>query len=72
MNSEAMKWPTNKHKYDRNYLRLYGVKCPECHGTGELRSDLMTGCDPDIKCDTCDGLGYTERNRHEQQSGEVQ
>lgn len=31
-NPEAMKYPSDKAKYDKNYLRLYGKKCPTCGG----------------------------------------
>ena len=33
-NPEAMKWPTDKPRYDKNYLRLYGIICKHCKGQG--------------------------------------
>ena len=59
MINESMKWPTNKTKYDANYLRLYGVRCPDCHGEGEL--NLGVRMEYVHKCPTCGGLGYVEK-----------
>jgi hypothetical protein len=28
--------PTDQKKYERNYLRIFGQKCPDCHGGGYL------------------------------------
>lgn len=42
----------DQDKYGRNYLRIFGVPCPECNG-------LTT------TCHKCAGVGYVERKRHE-------
>jgi len=61
MINERQKWPTNKKAYDRNYLRIFGVKCPVCNGSGvecvEPNGDYSVNC----VCRNCDGLGYIER-----------
>lgn len=56
MINEKQKWPTNKKKFDKEYLRIYGEKCPECHGIG-LTEDL-TG---QYMCNKCFGVGYIEK-----------
>lgn len=52
-NPEGIKWPTDKAKYDKNYIKIFGRKCPKCLGLGY------------IKCDKCNGLGriYELQNR---------
>jgi len=37
----------DKKKYDRNYLRLYGMRCSCCENTEKRHS-----------CPACGGLGY--------------
>jgi len=59
-NPEAMKWPTDKDKYDRNYLRLFGKVCPKCKGTGEINFSWVIVPDAKI-CSKCLGLGYVEK-----------
>ena len=58
-NPEGIKWPTNKARYDKNYLRLYGKPCPHCGGT-----DLVFGAasGPIIRCFKCGGIGYVGAN----------
>lgn len=29
-NPEAMKWPTDKAKYDKNYIKTFGMDCKDC------------------------------------------
>jgi hypothetical protein len=63
MNNESGKGdtfrPVNKEKYDKNYLRVFGKKCPFCDENGK------TGYDPITKkyvvCQFCMGLGYVEK-----------
>ena len=50
-----MKWPSDKRKYDRNYLRWAGKICPKCKDKGENKPAKDGGC-PE-----CDGLGYVEK-----------
>lgn len=68
-NPEGIKWPTDKAKYDRNYLRLYGEKemniCDDC---GKAKEDVhLTTCpyteeihDEREECYLCDDC-YSER-----------
>jgi len=56
--NESQKWPTDKARYDKNYLRLFGKPCPRCKGTG--RSGTLkkwVRC-----CSRCDGIGYVEKD----------
>lgn len=46
--------PVNQDKYDKNWLRLYGVKCPKCKGEGVVGG--ITG----HWCLTCNGHGLVE------------
>lgn len=46
--NEKMKWPTDKAKYDRNYLRLYGKRCLLCKGYKDF-------------CEKCNGIGWVEK-----------
>lgn len=52
-NPEGMKWPTDKARYDKNYLRLFGKVCSECSGIGIVDGDGIA-----YKCINCNGLGY--------------
>jgi DnaJ-class molecular chaperone len=52
--NEHMKWPGNKEQYDRNYIRCFGVECPQCMGSGVFAGE---------ECRTCEGLGKVERKR---------
>jgi hypothetical protein len=52
--------PVDWKKYDKNYLRLYGVVCPRCGG-----KPRGVPC-PDggwTTCPRCNGLGYVEKPR---------
>ena len=54
--NEKMKWPTDKDKYDRNWIKLYGKSCPYCRGTGGGAKAGWT-----ILCPRCRGLGKVEK-----------
>jgi len=57
--NEHQKWPTDKRRYDRNYLRMFGKKCPKCNGDGVTRRHEQP---PYIReCTLCNGLGYVEK-----------
>lgn len=58
-NPEGIKWPTDKAKYDKNYLRLFGECCPVCLGTGKSQ---FKGILKTKKCHGCGGVGYVEAN----------
>lgn len=69
--------PVNREKYDKNYLKLYGVLCQICNGTGVAGIPDFEGTKEVITqhvCLNCNGLGYIQKERkHEQgQSGTVQ
>ena len=58
--------PVNQKKYEENYLRCFGAKCPKCKGDGGhlgvweygYRSQWYT-------CSQCGGVGYVERRKVE-------
>ena len=52
--------PVNKQKYDKNYLRIYGMRCPICLGHGFSEID-MTGYFIQVACSNCHGVGYLEQ-----------
>lgn len=62
-----------KRNYDRNYLRIHGIKCSTCRGTGvnhPLGDCDNFGCGtwtcPECVCKTCDGLGYIEKPKEKE------
>jgi len=61
--NERQKWPSNKKRYDKNYLRLFGKKCPKCKGIGLKYEPLSYEEDGrDIpSCVNCNGIGYVEK-----------
>ena len=63
MINEAMKWPSDKKRYDQNYLRVFGEKCPHCHGVGRIDFFGI-----DTECVICHGVGYVERRRDQSAS----
>ena len=59
-NPEAMKWPTNKARYDRNYQKLFKEQCPICLGCGKLQVANRHGWE--LKpCSNCKGSGYIKK-----------
>jgi len=48
-------------KYRRNYMRIYGVACPECGGSGKS-STTKNGIYAKRQCSTCLGIGYVDKN----------
>lgn len=53
--------PVDKRKYDRNYLRVYGVPCEDCKATGVLPT--LPGIRTRYYCNNCDGLGYVPKHK---------
>ena len=43
--NEIQKWPTDKVKYDKNYIRLYGIVCKYCKGKGCPACNWLGGFD---------------------------
>ena len=65
MNGEAGKGdtyrPIDQEKYARNYLRIFGVKCPHCDGAGMFKdANGMKSEQAETKCLFCNGVGYVE------------
>ena len=60
-NPEAMKWPTDKPRYDKNYLRLYGKQCPVCDGNGKILKAYSMTAILEETCSKCKGLGKVEK-----------
>jgi len=44
----------DKRKFDAGYLRVYGMKCPDCKNGTRLQVGHTT------TCTRCDGIGYIE------------
>jgi len=57
--NEKQKWPTDKVKYDKGYLRLFGKICPLCNG--KPRGILSKYGEGWTTCPRCNGIGYVER-----------
>ena len=57
-NPEGIKWPTDKPKYDKNYIRLYGKKCSMCDGKARGVPHKDGGW---ITCPKCMGVGKVEK-----------
>jgi DnaJ-class molecular chaperone len=62
MINEHQKWPTNKRKYDQEYLRVFGQVCPKCNGN-TMGKDELGLPDPELVCNKCNGLGYVEKDK---------
>lgn len=54
--NEKQKWPTDKEKYDKEYLRIFGRVCSKCSGDGYILG--KNHLDP---CEYCKGLGYVPK-----------
>lgn len=61
-NPEGIKWPTNKTRYDENYLKIFGVKCSACKGKGYF-DDYCKLQKKHIKttCLLCNGIGRVKK-----------
>lgn len=46
--------PYNKKIWDKNWVLIFGIKCPKCEGRG-----WVLGIE--IKCPKCNGIGKIER-----------
>jgi len=57
-NPEGMKWPTDKPRYDRNWIKLFGKKCPVC---GDMARGIPSKYGGWIRCPKCKGLGKVEK-----------
>jgi len=59
--NEFQKYPTDKKKWDKNWLRIFGVKCPVCMGWGIQSNTIDT--ENEQKCPKCNGNGFVEREK---------
>ncbi len=52
----------DRRKWEKNWLKIFGVKCPECKGVGivDYGDDFMARV---TDCKICNGLGYVEKKR---------
>ena len=48
--NEKQKYPTNKQQYDKNYLMIFGKRCPKCRGYKDF-------------CNTCGGIGWVKKEK---------
>jgi hypothetical protein len=53
MINEFQKYPTDKQKFDENYMRVFGVRCTRCNPKG-----LANG---KRDCLKCGGLGWVKK-----------
>ena len=44
-NPEGIKWPTDKPRYDKNWVKIFGVTCRYCKGQGCPACNWMGGFD---------------------------
>ena len=49
--NEFPKWPTDKPRYDKNWIMIFGKICPDCNGVG---------------CSECKGLGKVDWKKYVQ------
>lgn len=51
-------------QYRKNWLRVFGVKCPECDGSGhvELFNIANEPMGAEV-CDVCNGDGYIKKDK---------
>jgi len=63
--NEKIKWPTDKARYDANYLRIFGERCDVCKGKG-YHEDKVPNMKKKVKttCILCQGLGYIEKENN--------
>lgn len=62
--SEAGKGDANRirgkkarQQYEKNYMRIFGERCPRCNGYGHVMIPIdAKNCTP-ITCDMCEGKG---------------
>jgi hypothetical protein len=47
--------PVDPAKWDRGWLRIWGMKCPMCRGSGGTGNIVQGMEEP---CPACDGCGY--------------
>jgi len=59
--NEVQKWPTDKAKYDKHYLRLFGKRCNMCDGRGKVLVAYSETCILEEACEKCNGLGWMEK-----------
>lgn len=59
--NESQKWPADKAKYDKNYLKLFGKLCPLCEG--KPRGILAKYGAGWTTCTRCNGIGYVEKEK---------
>jgi len=63
--NEKMKWPTDKAKYDANYLRIFSEKCDACDGRGYYE-DKPPNMKKKVRttCIICNGTGFIEKSKN--------
>lgn len=64
--SEFQKYPSDKKKFDKNWVRIFGERCPECLGTGvvdDTKHSVELGIDIDKECPRCNGVGKVEKKK---------
>ena len=62
--NEFQKWPTDKKKYDENWIRVFGIKCKRCKGSGwtsEYDPELGALQGVQYHCPKCKGTGKVEK-----------
>ena len=65
--NESMKWPTDKARYDANYLRIYGTRCEACKGRGYYEDEpKLKGKKIRTTCLICLGVGFIEKPKNEE------
>lgn len=53
--------PCNRKQFCDNWIKCFGVDCPDCGGCGKQHDGDKDFYD--IPCKTCNGLGKVERKR---------
>lgn len=62
--NEFQKYPTDKKKFDKNWIRAFGVKCKRCKGSGwidEYDEELGASIGVKFYCPKCNGIGKVEK-----------